>query len=172
MGSDKSQLQINGSSFLTHLVNRTNPLFNNVILLTGTHPIAGTEQRQISDAVPDAGPLGGLLAALHDTSGTSIAILPVDLPLISDKTLNRLHSSIPDSTKAMVAKSQQRVQPLAGIYRTKIASTLEGYLVSGRRSVMGFLQEINCDYFFVEVHEIRNINTPEDYQRFIKNRDV
>jgi molybdenum cofactor guanylyltransferase len=171
MGSDKSQLKINGSSFLTHLVNRTNTLFNSVILLSGTYPINDTEHRQIPDAVPDAGPLGGLLAAVHNTSGTSIAILAVDLPLISDRTLKRLQSCSPDPADALVAKSKQRVQPLAGIYRTKIATALEDYLQSGRRSVVGFFEEIHCDYFSVEEHEIRNINTPEDYHRFIKKRD-
>jgi len=164
MGSDKAQLLIHDKTFLQYLTDRTAPVFNSVTLLRGDLP-AHEKLRQIPDAISDAGPLAGLLAALRDAGSGSIALLPVDLPLISDDTLCQLNSPIPDRLDALVARSAGRSQPLIGIYHTRIESKLDAFLQSGRRSVFSFMETIACDYFIVTKAEITNINTPEDYRK-------
>ncbi|SMO48123.1 molybdenum cofactor guanylyltransferase [Gracilimonas mengyeensis] len=166
MGQDKALLQIQGKSFLEHIIERTLPIFDSVTLLTGGRSLS-TDIRQIPDAMPDVGPLGGILAALHDTQADSIALLPVDLPLISDESLHTLNAPIDKNLDARLAQSTDRIQPLCGIYHIRITGKLEQYLQSGNRAVMGFMEEINCGYFSVSEEEIRNINTPEEYRKFI-----
>lgn len=168
MGRDKSQLLIHGRTFLKHLTDRVNPVFKSVTLLRGKQSFA-VNLPQIPDAITDVGPLGGLLAALQDTKADSISILPVDLPFISDETLNLLNSPIPNILDARLARSKDRIQPLVGVYHVRIISKLEDYLRSGWRSVLGLIEDINCGYFSVSEHEIKNINTPEDYRKFFPN---
>ncbi len=168
MGKDKAQLLIQGKPFLKHLIELTLPVFNSVTLLSGERSSPADRIRAIPDALINTGPLGGILAALQDTNNGTIALLPVDLPLISDEALNLLNAPISKKLDARVAQSADRMQPLCGIYHTRITENLEQYLRSGNRAVMGFLEEINCGYFPVSEEEIRNINTPEDYRKFIE----
>lgn len=167
MGSDKYGLEFKGKTFLSHLTGRAAPVFEEVILLGANHEL-DFGFRQIPDAVPDAGPLGGLLAALQHSDEDSIAILPVDLPLISKKSLLLLHNEPLRERDALISKSENRIQPLLGIYRTGLMQQLETYINSGERSVMGFLDRVDYQTFDVTVNEISNINTPEQYEKLMR----
>lgn len=171
MGRDKSGLDFEGSTLLNRIIDRASLHFSSVTLLSNDK-YAHSSHRQIPDAFADAGPLGGLLAALLDSSEETIAIVPVDLPLISDKTLVRISTEPDTHPDALVAGSSERIQPLLGIYRTRTAPLLDNYLKAGKRSVMGFLDLINHQTFEVGEHEITNINTPGQYQSMLKRTDI
>jgi len=166
MGTNKSRLPVDGKTILDHLTERVLPLFKSVTLLSGTK-MESEQLPQLPDVIPDAGPLSGLLAALKQTSADSIALLPVDLPLVSDDTLKQLNSPVPAGAEACFAESPARIQPLVGIYLTRIRPQLEAYLGSGRRSVMGFTESIPYETFAVAEQEMLNINTPEDYRLYL-----
>jgi molybdenum cofactor guanylyltransferase len=169
MGRDKSGLVFEGKTLLDRIVNRTGPLFDTVTLL-GADKYSESGLRQIPDALIDAGPLGGLLAALLNTKEDSIALLPVDLPLISDETLLKISAKPDIQLDARIARSSSRVQPLLGLYRTRTAPTLQNYLKTGKRSVMGFLELIDYHTFDVDDGEITNINTPDQYQKLLARK--
>lgn len=169
MGKEKFSLEYQGKTFLDHILKKSLPLFDRVILLGANRSIPGNLPR-IPDAMDNSGPLGGLLAALQHSSEASIAMIPVDLPLISKDTLNRLNKGATQNKAALVAKSKERVQPLVGIYQTRLAPELEKYLSSGKRSVMGLIDEIDYGTFRVSDEEIVNINTPEEYKNLLSTR--
>lgn len=170
MGRDKYGLMIHGKTFLENLVDRAAGHFKEVVLLgAGHHLDAGC--RQIPDAAEDIGPLGGLLAALNDSEEDSIAIVPVDLPLVSSSTFNKLGEELlkDGSTVAKVAQNKERIQPLVGVYRTLIVPELEEYLQAEKRSVLGFIKRINIETFRVKSEEMTNINSPEEYEKLLKS---
>jgi len=169
MGRDKSGLVFEGKTLLDRLVNRTEHFFDTVTLL-GADKYLESGIRQIPDAVADAGPLGGLLAALLDTNEDTIALLPVDLPLISDDTLLKISVKPDKKPDARIARSSSRVQPLLGLYRTHTAPVLHNYLNTGKRSVMGFLDLIDHHTFDVDEREITNINTPDQYKKLLAEK--
>ncbi|MCA1802927.1 MAG: molybdenum cofactor guanylyltransferase [Rhodothermaceae bacterium] len=169
MGRDKSGLIYEGKTLLERIANRTLPLFDTVTLL-GANNYLESGLRQIPDAIDDAGPLGGLLAALLDTKEDTIALLPVDLPLISDDTITKLSVKPDLHLDALIAGSSSRVQPLLGQYKTRTATVLHNYLNTGKRSVMGFLDLIDHQTFAVDEQEITNINTPDQYEKLTERK--
>ncbi len=167
MGRDKSQLLFRGQTFLELMSAKASVHFETLFLLGANRPF-NTPIKQIPDARDDAGPLGGILAALQHTNQESVAILPVDLPLITNKTLRYLHEESFQKSDIIIAKSPDRIQPLLGIWKTALSAKLENYLNAGMRSVMGFLDEIDVETFEVTSGEIKNINTQEEYEKLLR----
>ncbi|MEX0929657.1 MAG: molybdenum cofactor guanylyltransferase [Balneolales bacterium] len=168
MGRDKALLEFEGKPLLERQYERSKSYFNEVVLLSGTHNYQ-THLRQLPDALPDAGPLGGLLAALQEHTGvgnTYIALIPVDVPKLSNETLKWLAYTVPeDDTDAIVIRSGEIIQPLAGLYRSTLAGRLSNFLGRGERRVMRFLKELSHTYVEVSPGAMENINTPEDFKR-------
>ena len=165
MGRDKALLVLEGETLLNRQIRRSSRFFDNIILLSGPNHYE-TSLRQIPDAIPDAGPLSGLLSALEDTKPgqEQIAVLPVDVPFISDQTLQLLSSKkSTGQTDAWVLRNGERIQPLAGVYSRAIASELRVRLESGHRMVLKFLETLEVAYLDVGKNELRNINYPGDF---------
>lgn len=166
MGEDKALLPFEGKSLLETLHSRAGAYFDEVVLLSASRQY-DTDLRFIPDARTDAGPLGGLLSAMMDDSAgqTHIAVIPVDLPMISEQTLIHIaHGEIEPALQALVARAGDSIQPLAGVYRTDLVKQLEDYLDGGERQVMGFLDRLEHAFFDVPHKDILNINTPRDYK--------
>ncbi|TVQ72962.1 MAG: molybdenum cofactor guanylyltransferase [Balneolaceae bacterium] len=178
MGRDKALLPFGEGTLLEHQINKCVDAFFEIVLLSGIrrYPV---DLRHLPDVMEDAGPLSGLLAALEDpaahqssahTSDT-LALMAIDLPEVSTATLRQLATGvIPDGHEALIAEpdasgEETRQQPLLGIYDRSITSRLRDYLQAGRRSVRGFLRQINPATFRVAAAEIRNVNTEAEYRK-------
>lgn len=166
MGRNKALLELDGVSLLKHQINRAAPFFDEVILLSGQNNYKA-DNRQLNDRFENAGPLAGLLEALKDKSGPSakqIVMIPVDLPRLSAETFHTLSLlSISKSDEAAILRSGEDLQPLAGVYSTDLADSLESYLKKGNRMVFGFLKKLNYSTIEVKREELKNFNTPEDF---------
>ncbi len=167
MGRDKAMLKIDGETFIQRIVSKSKSPFAETVLLSGSNTYH-IDIRHLEDKQPDSGPLGGLLSGLQDVDNMDrwIAIVPIDLPLISQTSIHYLAETIPDrSSDAHIARSDDRIQPLCGLYHTSVQPKLEHYLTSGNRRVMGFLKELNYSYFNLTKEEIRNVNSRQDFEQ-------
>ncbi len=167
MKRDKALLEINGVNMIDHLEQRAGDLFNEVVLLTGQKQYK-TNLRQLPDPIENAGPLSGILAALKDTQDDYAAIVAVDLPLISKKTLTHLSKSSGRGFDVIIAKSYSYLQPLAGLYHKSLANSLEVYLNERFRRVQDFLLLTRTGAFFVGDRELMNLNYPKDYNKITR----
>jgi len=169
MGQDKALLEINGRSLLEFWMVRTAPLFDEVVLLSGSTRYS-VSNRQLQDEMKDTGPLAGVLAAMKDKKGTDddFAIVAVDLPNLGNSTLQRLSADTLSHHLAMVAAHGKELQPLAGIYQRSLSADLETYLEGGRRSVAGFIDGINPGRIGVEKEELMNINKRDEWALFLE----
>lgn len=166
MGTDKSNLELRGETFLNTLTQKAELHFSEIYLLSGSHQWP-SHYPHLEDEYISSGPLGGLLTALNHSNHTSVAIMPVDLPLVQQKTLEILRKKKLDSDDVHVAICDEQLQPLLGIYSCELKSKLKTYLLSHKKSVKGFLDIVKFQTFQIGPHEIRNINTPEEYEELI-----
>ena len=74
------------------------------------------------------------------------------------------------SISSIAKEWRKSIQPLLGIYHRRIVPQLTDYLREGNRSVMGFLDRVSVSGFPVREEEIRNINTREEYRKFISRK--
>jgi molybdenum cofactor guanylyltransferase len=174
MGADKARLNLDGRTFLDIMIQKGKPYFHEIILLTGKnhYPL---ENRQLNDQFSGYGPLSGLLTALTDAENmgqSCIALVPVDLPLLSKNSLHFLSEETtgPESD-ALIARANESIQPLVGIFHVRLISKLKEFLNRNEPRVMGFIKTLSYSCFSVTDDEIRNINTPEEYRKISLNID-
>lgn len=119
----------------------------------------------IPDRWPGEGPLGGACTALGALSDHDHAwVVAGDLPGLQTGTLHRLRvhlESSPDSLVA-VALSPRGPEPLVACWRTAAAQVLEGWFVSGERSLTPVLDALDPVMVRVEESEVANVNTAAD----------
>lgn len=169
MGKDKAMLEINGQSLLEYWIYRVSPIFDEVVLLSGSTRY-DISARQLPDELKDAGPLSGFLTAMKDEKDRNAyyAIVAVDIPNLKDSTLALLATATPEKSQLRIASCGKELQPLTGIYHRNLVKNLTRYLDSGRRSVSGFIWELDPEYFKVEEEELLNLNKPDAWNRFLK----
>lgn len=165
MGEDKATIILGDETLLSLQICKASPFFREIVLLSGENHYR-VENRQLKDTFTNAGPLAGLLEALRDGANHGqrcISIIPVDLPNLSDNTINKLaKTELAETEDAVILQSGVDRQPLAGTYNTDLANQLENYLQTRNRMVFGFVNSLNLSTIEVKADELINLNRPED----------
>lgn len=174
MGRPKATLEIGGRTYLDSAVE--------TLLAFGceTVTIIGGEHHPGIRTLPDAtleprvsGPIRGLYTALQNAETERIALLAVDLPLVTNQFLERLWKFAAGDIDAVVpVQKDGRVQPLCGFY--KASPSLNGCqkaLACARLSMHSVLDQIETRAVeFTEYSDLPNaesillnVNTPDDH---------
>jgi molybdopterin-guanine dinucleotide biosynthesis protein A len=167
MGRDKGLLPIDGKPMIQHLVERLAPRFDEVLISGGTpdtYRFLGVAV--VPDALPDQGPLGGLLAALQAARNPLCLVVACDMPNVSADLVERMLSAA-DGVDAVVPRVEGQVEPVCAVYRRALIPWLRAALARGERGVYRIFEGNRVR--FVEpgsADELLNLNTPEEYEAF------
>ncbi len=146
------------STLLNHAIARLAKVCGTVSICTDRDDLPGSNSR-IRDALPDSGPLGGIVAALEQSQTEWNMFLAVDLPLLPVEVLEALagcvphgrldadtaHSSSQEKIACVLPKAAGLPQPLCGLYHRALAPGLRRELLGGNRRVIAALHEAACD---------------------------
>jgi len=171
MGADKALLDWHGRALVDHVADRIRPVCTRLLIASGDGRRLG-RAGEIADPLAEAGPLGGLLAALEAADAPLLAVVAVDLPHANAGVLGALASVIGEGDAA-IPLVDGRLQPLHAVFRTTGAERLRAYLDAGGRSVMGFLDQLTVAEAGPGVWSAAdptgrfavNLNSPEDVTR-------
>lgn len=148
---------------------------NDVVLLTNDRAAYDALGIPIlSDLRPDNGPLGGIEAALEHfaTICNAVLFVPCDLPGLTAREIKSLLEAFQHGdAEAIVAQTADgELQPLCAVLSVGLRKEITHWLDSGRRSVIECLREQNTQaVVFKNARAFYNINTPEDWQRWLAN---
>lgn len=172
MGTNKAFLEIDGKLMIRHPLDVLQVVCSEVAVIGGSREgfsILGV--RWHPDAVPDCGPLGGILTALKIYK-KNVVVAACDLPRLRPDLLRLLISQhFQAKAQITVPQAGERIQPLVGIYHPSCLPILNRFLARGERRVLQFLQE--CNTLVVRVESILpslspdtflNVNTPAEYE--------
>jgi molybdopterin-guanine dinucleotide biosynthesis protein A len=108
------------------------------------------------------GPLSGISACARQIKTSLTLVVPCDTPHLPSNLMRRLLDGLGDASVA-VAHDGKSEQPLVFLAQTIALQAIVPYLKTGRRSVRGWLNEINRNrvYFEAESSAFENINTLE-----------
>ncbi len=125
------------------------------------------EVKSFADRRPGAGPLAGIESALQKL-GSAALVLPCDLPLFAEETIELLLGGRDNSAAATVFRTDDGLpMPLPMIIEIDALEPLTRYLDSGSRSIAGFLQTISTKQLPLPrelQYQLTNINSPEDLE--------
>ncbi|WP_208589103.1 molybdenum cofactor guanylyltransferase [Gracilibacillus suaedae] len=119
------------------------------------------------------GPLAGIYSAMNNYAANWYLVLPIDTPLIKPFILKRLISYIDDREDAIVPRINNRIQPLIALYKLDTIGVIEQQLIAGKRSMHQLLDKLSVTYVDFSAEDEKyfiNINTQEEYQRYIRGK--
>ena len=125
MGRDKSDLTIDGKTFLEMQIEKGEKLGISDILLSGYHGENKYKYPIIPDRFPGKGPLGGLEACFRKAKNPYCLVLGVDVPLVPAEELAALiRQSMHSDAKAVILSHGGHEEPLMGVYCTDLADAM------------------------------------------------
>jgi molybdenum cofactor guanylyltransferase len=182
MGTDKSQLLLEGQTFVERIGATLLTVTNSIRLVGGRE---NSKLPVVADVYPGWGALGGLHAALSACRREWAMVVACDLPFVTAELFQFLasmradHDALHDVLRDAIVPMQPdgRAQPLAALYRVEPCARRASELIeAGRRRPLDLLQSVNTRWVeFAEIANLGqaerffvNINTPEDYYEVIR----
>lgn len=166
MGQDKTQIAYHGKSQRDYTVEiLENNLLHTFVSVAQDQKISTHEY--IQDKFVGLGAFGAICSAFqHDPNKAWLAVA-TDLPFVTENLIKLLlqKRNPKKIATAIKGKSKEFVEPLITIYEPKAYPVLLSYLAQGYSCPRKVL--INSDVEIVEVDDdlIRNVNTPDEYQK-------
>jgi len=136
MGSDKATLLFRGKPLWRiqlELLQKLEP--SEIFVSARTNPIWRPADVQfVADDPPSRGPLSGLAASLAQMRTAHLLALAVDMPFITEEYLKFLCNQI-EPDRGVVAKIEDRFEPLAAIYPHKALTNFQSALLGTDLSI-------------------------------------
>lgn len=178
MGEDKGKLQYHGDFQTKSLVKLMQRYTNEVYVSirpeqVGQEHVTGIET--ITDAYPSTGPSSGILSAMNLDSDAAWLVVAVDLPYLTEKTLNQLLEKRNPFKLATCFKNPEKgwPEPLCTIWEPKSRLKLHQFMGMDRncpRKIL-FNSEINL-LELEDINALDNCNTQEEYRQALKDLEV
>lgn len=173
MGSDKAFLELAGRSLLNRALDLARAVVPDVRIVGDAEKFA-IFAPTVADIYRGCGPLGGIHAALTNSTTDSNLILAVDLPFLDRRFLQYLIAKS-ESTDAVVTVPQAggHLHPLCAVYRKQFLAPAERALVENRNKLDALFSEVPVRIIPEEelaaaafnASIFRNLNTLEDWER-------
>jgi molybdopterin-guanine dinucleotide biosynthesis protein A len=174
-GADKARLAVGGARIIDRQLAALAAVADDIrIIANDCDRYAGLGLRVIADAVPDAGPLGGLYTALLDAAHDRVVILACDLPFVTAALFERLaaESRTGQEIDAVVPRSARGLEPLCALYMTSSAAAARARIDRADLRVAGLLEDLRVRELgpgalapYDEGSLFENVNTPHDHAR-------
>jgi molybdopterin-guanine dinucleotide biosynthesis protein A len=141
MGQDKALMSVGGVPLFRRILEVFETMFDEILVVTnkaGRH--AGLGYREVSDIVPDCGPLGGIYTGLSYAKSERIFVASCDLPFIKASTVKVVIGE-PVSYDIVVPDDGGRLHPLHAVYGRKCSPYIRKWLDNGFYNVTKFINE-------------------------------
>jgi molybdopterin-guanine dinucleotide biosynthesis protein A len=143
MGREKALIPVGGRPLVLHVARLLDLGCDPVLLAPGKPGRLGPlGYREVEDATPGSGPLGGLVAGLAASPHSLLAVAAVDMPFASPALLTLL-ADLHDGEEAIVPRMRSRPEPLHAVYATGALPTLREALRGETFSLGAVLENLN-----------------------------
>ena len=176
MGRDKAFLPVGDVPLIEHLVRRLAPVVDETMVAGGTDPLLNGVTF-VPDRFHGMGPLAGMQAGFLEARHNLVWVVACDLPDI-EPALGPCMLGFAQDFDAVVPHPGREPQGLCAIYRRELAARIETSLLAREQSVKHLLGISNVRYLSAaelrivdpELRSFRNLNTPADYEAWIRSR--
>lgn len=177
MGRDKANLPAGEVTLVEHLARRLRPVVDEVIVAAGRQREWSPAVRSVADCFAGMGPLAGMHAGLLEAGHQLVWVVACDLPDVEPE-LGPFMAGLAGGIEAVVPCPSGEPEGVCAIYRRELAPRIEGLLKAGTRSVRELLAISSVRYVDAgelravdpELQSFRNLNTPADYDAWIRTR--
>ncbi len=168
-GEDKALAQLNGKPLLAHVLERTDGLAVETLIVTN-RPSAYEQfkQRLVADLLPGTGALGGLYTGLYYAAQPWLLALACDMPLVNRELLAYM-LTLTGYVEAVVPVLQNLPEPLHALWSKACLGPVREALERGDRRVASIfpavkvreVSQAEVEAFDPEHLSFLNVNTPD-----------
>jgi molybdopterin-guanine dinucleotide biosynthesis protein A len=168
MGQSKAMLPFGNETLLQRAVRILGSVAWPIVVIAAKEqnlPELPAGAQILRDDLEAQGPLPALALGLQALAGdVDVAFaLACDLPFLQAETIVRITNSL-EQQRIAAPWSHCFFHPLAAAYRTEVLPELLKMQASGERSLQRLFERIPAERVAVADDELRNLNTPVDYQ--------
>lgn len=181
-GGDKCLRSLAGRPILSHIIEHLKPQVGRMVLNANGDPsrFSAFGLPVVADSIAGfAGPLAGVHAGLawartNVPAARHVVTAATDTPFFPTDLVARFLSAVEDSPgKLAVARSEEGVHPVIGLWPVALAPVIEDFLEKGMRKVGAFAKQQGAvEVYFPKVEiggmpidPFFNINEPEELSR-------
>ncbi len=183
MGRNKALLTLNGKTMAERGITLLTELFPTIAVNSNSPELfASLGVPVFPDLMPDAGPLSGIHAALSYVAAGKVFVLGCDIPLMTADVIRAI-VEFPADNPVVIARGDGYLQPLCGLYDTRIAGTV-AHMIE-QRNPMNEMQQ-SCGLLdlthrvattIIPIEEVCptyrpgtffNMNRPEEYREILE----
>ncbi|MDW8184084.1 MAG: molybdenum cofactor guanylyltransferase [Anaerolineae bacterium] len=177
MGRSKAFLDWKGRPLIVDLIDRFRSISDDVILIApDLKPFQGLSARLVPDPSPPVGPLGGLWSGLLSACYEWAFAMACDMPLADPRVVEWMFEQREEADAVVLLDDQGRPEPLHALYRVSCLNAIASALACRQRAMFAFYPAIHVRYLPPSVWRTvdpegrswRNINTPRDWRRLLK----
>jgi molybdopterin-guanine dinucleotide biosynthesis protein A len=179
MGHDKATLPAGDGTLIEHLARRLAPVVDETIIAGGSVDPPFEGARVVADHQPGLGPLAGMLGGFAAAKRRHVWVVACDLPDV-EPALGGVLLALAGDYEAVVPRPDQEPEGACALYVRELAPRIERLLESGQRSIKSLLDCSTVRYVASdelravdpELRSFRNVNTPADYEAWLRTRPV
>jgi molybdopterin-guanine dinucleotide biosynthesis protein A len=171
-GANKARLHIGGEAIVERQLRLLRAVADPVFVVSNrVQDFAELGVDVVPDAIPDAGPLGGIYTALRHSPRARTLIVGCDLPFLTLPLLERL--AMPSEADVVIPRSARGYEPLCATWAAGCREVLRRRIAAGTLKAALALEDLRVEEIEAEVvascdpHGLLfvNVNTPHDYER-------
>jgi molybdopterin-guanine dinucleotide biosynthesis protein A len=168
MGTNKALLPVKGIPLIEHVSNAMRPYCREIVIVTNEDSVFSflSDVTFVSDIYPGEGPLAGIHAGLSFIPEECYGfVMACDMPVISHSLLRNMLNHIPGPDAVICSD-----QPFHALYHRRVTPIIENCLNRSRLRMDDFLEQIRTVTInHPETNCFINLNTPEEYERYIRS---
>ena len=164
MEQDKALLPFgNYNSLAQYQYERLSKYFDNIYISSKSNKF-DFDIDIIEDKYNNSSPLVALISIFETLKIEEVFILSVDAPFISQQTIEKLYKEAEDKNSVIVAKSNNGIEPLCGIYRRSILDNAKKFLNEENHRLQALLKSVDTQEVSIDANEFMNLNYPFEYE--------
>ena len=166
MGQDKSLLRLGSTTFADRIIRSMKSVCDGVLIVGPSCVSSIQGVVQCPDMVKDKGPAGGIYTGLTCSSKDVNLVAGCDTPLLSPQLFREMVEAY-DGEDVLYCRAAERDHPLIALYATSCKGAFLNCIESDMLKLSDILDKLNTRAFQVPenlIDELRNINTPYDYE--------
>ncbi|MDT8401387.1 MAG: molybdenum cofactor guanylyltransferase [Bacteroidales bacterium] len=174
-GRTKAKIVIDGKPIIEKTLEVVRSVFDDVLIITNNRTEFEEYDyvRMAGDIYHKKGPLGGLHSALTNTDKEAVFLVAGDMPELSVSTVSAVALNFRNTEcEVLVPVYKGLIEPLHAVYSKTVLARLDDFLKSENKySIREFLKLVDDKYLEIEersseINPFRNINSPEDLQKW------
>lgn len=150
MGREKGVLKIGKRYLFQYPLKVLEALCDEILISTCDKFSLPVEYPKVCDEVGGIGPMGGIFSCLKRSSNDLNIVLSYDLPLVNEALVSYLIQERGSYDIILPSLQRNKLEPLCGIYRKKVAETLEDLIDKNEFAVHSAFQLVKSKTILIE----------------------